>query len=106
MAPIASFLAEETYSYLPGSKLDSVFLTDFPKVNPEWSSFGKVAEDFNRLLEVRSVAAKEMEELRRQKVIGSSLDAQLKMEVPQEIAKIMQTYDSHLREFFMDIEFH
>src|SRR5690606_21502694 len=36
MAPITSFLAEETLSHLPGEKPESVFLMDFPKPVAEW----------------------------------------------------------------------
>lgn len=100
MAPIASFLAEETYSYLPGEKKESVFLSNFPEGLPEWKQ-AKIEQDFTQLLEVRSAVAKELEELRRQKAIGSSLDARIKIFAPANIRKVLEAYDKHLREFFI-----
>lgn len=100
MAPIASFLAEETYSYLPGQKKESVFLTDFPLPEKSWNN-PKIEQDFAVLLEVRAAAAKELEELRRQKVIGSSLDAKITIHAPGGTRKVLEAYSASLREFFM-----
>lgn len=104
MAPIASFLAEETYSYIPGPKEESVFLTNFPVVVPEWKN-SKLATDFATLLEVRIASSKELEELRRQKVIGSSLDAKIKIHAPDSVRKVLEGYHEHLREFFIVSQF-
>jgi isoleucyl-tRNA synthetase len=74
MAPIVSFLSEESYSYFKGRTADSVFLLDFPTTPNEWRS-PKIAEKFENLLRVRSDVQKSLEELRNQKVIGASLEA-------------------------------
>ncbi len=100
MAPIASFLAEETYAYLPGPKLESVFLTNFPQPRGEWIN-ASVQADFAKLLEVRAHMSKELEELRRQKVIGSSLDAEVTIQAPAETCAALEQYTPHLREFLM-----
>ncbi|MFZ3230856.1 MAG: isoleucine--tRNA ligase [Pseudobdellovibrio sp.] len=76
MAPILSFLAEETYSYLKGEKLESVFLEDFPIANTAWNK-PDLAATFEKILAVRSDVQKKLEELRATKIIGSSLEAQL-----------------------------
>lgn len=100
MAPIASFLAEETYSYLPGEKKESVFLTDFPVTNAAWNN-PKIEKDFTALLEVRAAIQKELEELRRAKTIGSSLDSKVAIQVPAGTRKTLEEYQTSLREFFM-----
>ena len=100
MAPIASFLAEETYSYLPGRKVESVFLTDFPVARNEWRA-ESIAADFEKLLEVRAVVSKELEDLRRAKTIGSSLDAQIRITAGPALLKVLEAYTPHLREFFI-----
>jgi len=100
MAPIASFLAEETYGYLPGERKESVFLTDFPVGHPQWRH-AQIEQDFTQMLEVRSAVSKELEELRRQKVIGSSLDAAVKISAPPSVRKVLEAYAPHLREFFI-----
>jgi len=104
MAPIASFLAEETYSYLPGEKKESVFLTDFPKADPEWLN-ARIEQDFSLLLQARAAASKELEELRRQKVIGSSLDSSIVIHAPAQMAKVLEAYRPSLREFLMVSQF-
>jgi len=104
MAPIASFLAEETYGYLPGEKKESVFLTDFPVAPKEWKN-DAIERDFTALLEVRAAASKEMEELRRQKLIGSSLDARIHITAPEATLKILEAHRASLREFFIVSQF-
>jgi isoleucyl-tRNA synthetase len=104
MAPIASFLAEETYGYLPGEKKESVFLTDYPVAPKEWSN-PKIEGDFAVLLEVRAAAQKVMEDLRREKIIGSSLDASLSISAPESTVKVLEAYRPSLREFFMVSQF-
>jgi len=100
MAPITSFLSEEAYSYLPGEKKESVFLLDFPVAPREWRNT-EVQQDFAVLLQVRSVASQQMEELRRNKEIGSSLDAQITIHAPDQVRKTLAKYESQLREFFI-----
>jgi isoleucyl-tRNA synthetase len=97
-------LAEETYSYLPGEKQESVFLTNFPVVAPEWKN-SNIAEDFAKLLEVRALVSKDLEELRRKKEIGSSLDAQVKITAPDAVFKVLEAYQPSLREFFIVSQF-
>ena len=72
MAPILSFLAEETYSYFKGKTQDSVFLEEFPKAS---FSAPDVHAIFEKVLVVRSDVQKKLEELRSVKTIGSSLEA-------------------------------
>ncbi len=74
MAPILSFLAEEVYGYMKGPKLESVFLLDFPQSPTEWNN-PTLSQKFLGLLKVRSDVQKVLENLRAQKVIGSSLEA-------------------------------
>lgn len=100
MAPVASFLAEETYSYLPGEKRESVFLTDFPTVKKEWSN-AAVEADFVQMLEVRTAVSKKLEDLRREKIIGSSLDSRIEITVPADVLKTLERHRPFLREFFM-----
>jgi len=104
MAPIASFLAEEAYGYLPGEKKESVFLTDYPQAPSEWLN-DKIALDFTMLLEVRAASSKVLEDLRREKVIGSSLDAAIVINAPTSYKNVLEKYRSHLREFLMVSQF-
>jgi isoleucyl-tRNA synthetase len=82
MAPVLSFTAEEVWRLLPHSSHGnqpalSVHLAAFPEVKPEWidSDLQQQWNDF--LLHVRSLVLSKLEEKRRDKVIGSSLEAKV-----------------------------
>lgn len=100
MAPITSFLSEEVYSYLPGDKKESIFLTDFPKGDSKWINEA-LSEEFKILLEVRSASQKSIEDLRREKVIGASLEARLSITASGKEWDVLKKYESHLKEFFI-----
>ncbi|MBT4763284.1 MAG: isoleucine--tRNA ligase [Bdellovibrionaceae bacterium] len=100
MAPILSFIAEETYEYLPQKDKSSIFLTEFPKINSSWKS-EQIETDFETLLEVRSKISKELEALRSNKTIGSSLDASVKITANGETLKVLRKYESQLCELFI-----
>ncbi len=99
MAPIVSFLSEESYSYFKGKTTDSVFLLDFPSLPLNWKN-PKVSEKFESLLKVRSDVQKSLEELRNQKVIGSSLEASVKIAAEGRVLDDLQSAQD-LREFLI-----
>lgn len=100
MAPITSFLAEEAYSYLPGKKLESVHLTEFPSVNESWDN-ETLAADLAILFEVRSDVSKSLESLRQQKLIGSGLDAQVSLSAEDNTYDCLNRHEGLLSEFFI-----
>jgi isoleucyl-tRNA synthetase len=79
MAPVLSFTAEEIWRTLatqPGGRqgVSSVHLSTFPEVRPQWQD-AALAERWEQLLKYRSQVQGVLEEKRREKVIGSSLEA-------------------------------
>jgi isoleucyl-tRNA synthetase len=100
MAPVLSFLSEETYTYMKGKKQESVFLLDFPRVQNEWN-FPELAEEYQVLLNLRETAAKELELLRAAKTIGSSLEAQLTLSVDDKVWPVVKKFEGELKEFFI-----
>ncbi|MCB0351651.1 MAG: class I tRNA ligase family protein, partial [Bdellovibrionales bacterium] len=90
LAPILSFLSEETYQYVPGAKKESIFLEKFPTANKEWVD-AELDEIFKTLFEIKSEAAGHLEELRRNKVIGSSLDAEVSIPMKKEWTKVLSS---------------
>lgn len=100
MAPILSFLAEETYSYLPGEKRESIFLLDLVEARAEWKN-PSLVQRFEHLLAIRGEASKILEDLRRAKTIGSSLEAQLKIEASGEALAALESERDQLAEFFI-----
>ncbi|MDC4227378.1 MAG: class I tRNA ligase family protein [Candidatus Manganitrophus sp.] len=89
MAPILSFTAEEIWGYMPADlkEKESVLLTTFPMVSkmgrpPEGKNFLKKSESnktfletWGKLIEVREEVSRLLEQQRREKKIGSSLEA-------------------------------
>jgi isoleucyl-tRNA synthetase len=111
MAPVLSFLAEESYGYQKGEKKESVFLTEFPKAPDQWNN-NKIASQFEELLKVRGDVQKILENLRAQKTIGASLDAKTTIKAEGKALESLKAFhgkgglSSDLREFFIvsDIE--
>lgn len=104
MAPIASFLAEEVYGHLPGDRLDSVLLEDFPSENSEWKD-RKLDSDFEQLMSVRALVTKELEGLRQTKEIGSSLDARVEIQASGDTHELFRRHSDWMCEFFIVSQF-
>ena len=73
MAPVLAFTAEEIWDALPGKKEESVHLARFDAMN-DVSEDAAPAAAWERLTKLREEAAVILEEARRDKVIGSSLE--------------------------------
>lgn len=105
MAPIVTFLAEESYGYLKNKSYDSVLLESFPKANLAWNA-PELDSTFEELLKVRSEAQKKLEELRAAKTIGASLEASLSVTAEGATYVALETLNNshakcNLREFFI-----
>lgn len=100
MAPMASFLAEEAYEHYKGKTKESVFMETFPEVRSQWKDEA-LEQKFETLLEVRSAVSKELEDLRKNKTIGSSLDGDVTITAPEATFKILKAYEAHLKELFI-----
>ncbi len=100
MAPITSFLSEETLTYMPGNKAESIFLLDYPKTNAKWDN-SQLKIEFEKLFELRSEVSKALEELRREKIIGSGLDARLEITAEGDSYKVLKKYENNLSEYYI-----
>jgi len=77
-ATVLPFTAEEIYEVLPGKREESVHLERFlPRSDGEGLLSREESEAWERLLRLREEATKILEENRKQRVIGSSLEAAL-----------------------------
>jgi isoleucyl-tRNA synthetase len=78
LAPILSFTAEEIWQYLPGERVESVFLsTWYEHLIPLEPSEALNREFWLDVLRMREAVSKELEILRVREEIGSSLDAEV-----------------------------
>ena len=83
LAPLLAFTAEEVWSYTakPAGAPDSVHLALLPE--PEEVASGLPAArlaEWDRLMEVRDVVLKALEEARQAKLIGTSLEARVRLQ--------------------------
>lgn len=101
LTPIIPFTAEEAYSYLPSSKkLESILLEDIPTVNKEYYNETEL-EKWNKIFTVRDAVSKKLEELRKNKFIGHSLDADLDLTLEEDIFNIFKNLDIDLANIFI-----
>jgi isoleucyl-tRNA synthetase len=98
LAPILSFTAEEIWRALPGERPQSVFLTTWHALPP---LSGDDSIDWAFLLELRADIAKELERLRVQGAIGSSLDAEVEIACTQERFSRVNALGEELRFFLI-----
>ncbi len=102
MAPILSFTTEEVWTYIPSEsgQLDSVHLTPFPELKKEYLD-EPLNEKWERIWEIRATVTKALEEARRDKIIGLSLDAQVYLFLPQPTFDFLQPYQDDLKSIFI-----
>ena len=77
-APVLSFTAEEAWqaarAEIDGSMAESVFLSDYPRLPAAWADQALLAR-WERIMGVREKITAEIEKLRQQGQVGSSLEA-------------------------------
>ncbi len=102
MAPILPFTAEEVWKYLPQEpgKTDSVHLTSFPGVKSEYLD-DALNERWERIWEIRALVTKVLEQARKEKVIGLSLDAQVHLFLPEKVFPFFECYEKDLKSIFI-----
>jgi len=118
LAPMMSFTAEEVWQFLPsvGEKPESVHLALFPTPeevlgNTEHapdasgksmpSGTEQLRADWDRLLLIREEVFRHLESARKDKVIGSGLQAKVKISAPPETYILLDRYRETLRYLFI-----
>jgi len=77
ITPILSFTAHEAWQHIPGDRTQSIFTQQWYDLE-RFKSYGEITDsDWNGILEIKEKISKELEELRNNKEIGSSLDAEV-----------------------------
>jgi len=105
MAPVLSFTAEEIWRTLAaqrGGRLEvsSVHLSTFPEVQPQWQD-AALAQRWERLLNYRTQVQGILEGSRRDKVIGSSLEAIVELQADADTYEFLQSYQKDLTTLFI-----
>lgn len=108
LAPIMSFTCEEIWRFLPAveNRPESVHFAHFPSANdilgegaPERDE--KELQDWQTLRFVRDEVLKALEEARNNKLIGTGLEAQVKVTAADPVYSLLQRYADQLRYLFI-----
>jgi isoleucyl-tRNA synthetase len=101
MAPILAFTTEEVWRHVPGPRAESVHLERFPEVPLEWID-DTLKREWDRLLEVRREVAKALEMARARKLIGSGLEAAVRItSAPEDLPELLRAKQAGLQTLFI-----
>ena len=105
MAPVLSFTAEEIWRVLAAQTgghlgVSSVHLSVFPEVQPQWQD-AALAQRWDRLLGYRTQVQGVLEGSRRDKTIGSSLEATVEIRADADTYEFLQPYRKDLATLFI-----
>jgi isoleucyl-tRNA synthetase len=109
MAPVLSFTAEEVWRLLPETirkePESSVHLTEFPEPDPTWID-PDLSRRWDELLAVRTAVLATLESRRREKMIGSSLEARVVIEANSDRYEVLRRYLQDMSALFIvsDVE--
>jgi len=102
IAPILPHTADEVWGFIPGVTEESVQLTDMPEADPKHLSFSKEAMGkWEAFLAIRDEVLKAMEEARRNKVFGNSVDVKLSLYPQSEEAERLLSAMEDLADLFI-----
>ncbi|MCX7816543.1 MAG: isoleucine--tRNA ligase [Syntrophales bacterium] len=98
LAPIMTFTAEEVFQALPNyeGKPESVHLTQFPEVDEKFIN-PTLAENWKKMLKIKSEVAKALEVARKNKIIGHPLAAAVYLCLPEDIKAFLKDKIEDLR---------
>jgi isoleucyl-tRNA synthetase len=102
MAPILSFTADELWRYLPGTREESVHMALFPSgAELEALADRDLLERWTKLTGLRERVLAEIEPLRKDKRIGSSLQAKVVLTLPADEMPFLKQYAHELPALFI-----
>lgn len=99
LAPILPYTSEEVYTLLSNDKT-SVHLTDMPEV-VTYKDSEEVYNLFNLFFELKDKVNKKLEEARNEKVIGSSLEAVVKLNLEDKYNTVKDSLEDYLHQLFI-----
>ena len=81
LAPVLSVTTDEIWPKLPGDRLPSVHLAEFPFDATQYHD-AHIEAEWTKLRDIRGIVNGQLEAARVQKVIGSALEARVQLSVP------------------------
>ena len=102
VAPILAHTAEEAWQYMPeGEREESVFLSEFPKADPNWRNdeLAKVWSD--TILTLRSSVLEELEKSKQAGAFKKPMEAKVSLELHKELYDRIVAYEKQLPSIFI-----
>jgi isoleucyl-tRNA synthetase len=98
IAPILSFTADEIWTFVPGKRAQSVFLTLFDEGLPLLAPQTDFSDEFwTQLMAVKTAVNKELEKQRMDKKIGAALSAEVVLYCDDALTAQLQCLQDELR---------
>ncbi|MBQ8637063.1 MAG: isoleucine--tRNA ligase [Clostridia bacterium] len=103
LAPVIVFTAEEIWKFMPHYESDdkaSVMFSEMPKADAKYNDEALAAK-WDKIIAVRNDVNKALEPMRNAKVIGKSLDAEVKVYADGDLAELLNSMEAELAEIFI-----
>jgi isoleucyl-tRNA synthetase len=99
IAPILAFTSDEAWESLPNQSVKSIHLAEFPVTKDVLES--ELLNSWERIFTIRDEVLKSLETSRNEKIIGSSLEAKVKLTVTEKDFEFLSEYRFDLRYIFI-----
>jgi isoleucyl-tRNA synthetase len=100
LAPLLPVTTEDLWCFIPGSRTSSVHLADFPN-NCKALVDNDLLARWKRLLALRDHVNRELERLRQEKIVGTSLEATVSLRADGVTSSLLESYESFLPTLFI-----
>jgi len=101
-APVLAFTCEEVWdNMVKDENVESIHVASWPKSNKNWKDEA-LLEKWDRLMQIRPIVLKALEERRGDGLIGNSLQAEIKLFInQQELYSLLKEYSDQLNAIFI-----
>jgi isoleucyl-tRNA synthetase len=99
LGPLLPVTADELWRHVPGTRSASVHLEDFPQVEPILAP--ALVAEWERLMDVRDRVNAALEEKRKEKIIGTSLGARVRITARGPTAQLLDAHRHELPMLFI-----
>ena len=92
LAPMTCFTAEEIWEFMPkleSESVESVMLTNYPEANEQYEN-ETLRKKWQKIVDIKEIVAKKLEEARGEKVIGHSLNAKVTLYAEADLYEIIK----------------
>ncbi len=100
LTPILPHTMDEVYNYMPGEKLESIYLCDM--VRPVYyDGSDALINKYTRFMKLRDDVLKALEQARNEKIIGKSLNAHVMIWPTDDVVKDLADLHANLAQLFI-----